>query len=84
MNAVAPQIASRPLPPQRSVVRGETASDLQRLEAARDTLAKLVLADPAYVPIFQRIEEDIALTEAAGSGDALTRARAIARQIANR
>jgi len=84
MTAVAPHIASRLLPPQRPVARGATASDLQRLEAARDALAKLVLADPVYVPIFQRIEEDIALIEAARSGDALTRARAIARQIANR
>jgi len=84
MNAVALHIASRPLPRQRPVGCSATASDLLQLEYARDMLAKLVLADPVYVPIFQRIEEEIALTEAARSGDALTRARAIARQIANR
>ena len=47
-------------------------------------MAKLVLDNPVYVPIFQRIEEEIAHAEAATSGDALARARAIARQIAMR
>ncbi len=61
-----------------------TQDDLQRLYAARDKLAKLVLADPVYSPIFQRIEEEIALAEAATHGDALARARAIARQMATR
>lgn len=58
--------------------------DLQRLYAARETAAKLVLADPVYSPIFQRIEKEIALAEAAAHGDALACARAIARQMATR
>lgn len=84
MPSAVPHIASRPLPPQRPVARGAAATDLQRLHAARETMAKLVLDNPVYVPIFQRIEEEIAHAEAATSGDALARARAIARQIATR
>lgn len=38
--------------------------DLARLMAARQTVAKLVVADPVYVPIFERIEAEIASEEA--------------------
>lgn len=58
--------------------------DLQKLHAARDTMTKLVLANPVYVPIFQRIEKEIELAEAASTGDSLAQARAIACQIATR
>ncbi|MBR9893814.1 hypothetical protein GYB14_19135 [bacterium] len=51
-------------------------SDLSRLHRARDKVARLVVADPAYAPIFQRLELEIAEAEAAG--DILARARAVA------
>lgn len=52
------------------------SSDLQRLHRARDKVAKLVVADPAYAPIFQRFEALIAEAEAAD--DIVARARAVA------
>lgn len=53
-------------------------SDLLRLHRARDKVARMVVADPAYAPIFQRIEAEIAEAEAAG--DILARARAVAQK----
>jgi len=56
-------------------------SDLLRLHRARDKVARLVVADPVYAPIFARLEAEIAEAEAAG--DIVARARAVA-QNANR
>lgn len=50
--------------------------ELQRLHLALAKVAKLVVADPAYVPIFARLEQEIAIAEA--TGDLLARARAVA------
>jgi hypothetical protein len=65
-------LVSRP-PRNRSVQR-----ELARLVAARQAVAKLVVADPVYVPIFERIEAEIA-SEAAKLIEAnpLASARAI-------
>ena len=52
-------------------------SDLSRLRAAHATVAKLVVADTVYAPIFERLEIELAEAEAAQSGDCITRARAI-------
>lgn len=58
-----------------------TPSDLQRLHAARAKVAKLVVSDPAYAPIFVRLEHEITLAQA--EDDVMARARAIvARQSA--
>jgi hypothetical protein len=38
--------------------------DLARLVAARQAIAKLVVADPVYAPIFERMEAEIALEAA--------------------
>tara|TARA_R110002124_G_scaffold118214_2_gene275502 strand:+ start:46 stop:255 length:210 start_codon:yes stop_codon:yes gene_type:complete len=51
-------------------------SDLLRLHKARDKVAKLVVADAAYAPIFQRLDAEIAEAEAAD--DIVARARAVA------
>lgn len=51
-------------------------SDLLRLHRARDKVAKLVVADPAYAPIFQRLDAEIAEAEAADN--IVARARAVA------
>ncbi|MCM2562495.1 hypothetical protein M8756_10080 [Lutimaribacter sp. EGI FJ00015] len=51
-------------------------SDLLRLHRARDKVARMVVADPAYAPIFQRIEAEIA--EAEAMDDIVARARAVA------
>lgn len=53
-------------------------SDLLRLHRARDKVARMVVADPAYAPIFQRLEADIA--EAEAMDDIVTRARAVAQK----
>ncbi|UWQ17918.1 hypothetical protein [Jannaschia sp. M317] len=58
--------------------------DLEQLRSDLAFAAKLVLADPVYVPIFERLERDVADAEAAMSGGALARARAVAAQSATR
>lgn len=56
-------------------------SDLERTRAALAKVAKLVVTDPAFAPIFIRLEQEIALLEA--EGDLMARARAVvARQSA--
>ncbi len=54
--------------------------EMERLHAAFLIVAKLVVADPVYLPLFERLEIEIALDES--MGDAITRARLIARQRA--
>lgn len=49
---------------------------LPELLDMQQKLAGLVIADPVYLPIFERIEHEIALFEA--KDDAISRARAIA------
>ena len=54
---------------------------MARLVAARDKVAYLVVQDEIYLPIFERLEREIAIAEA--TRDSLSRARAIvARQKA--
>ncbi len=50
---------------------------LARLYSVRETVAWLVTQDPVYVPLFERIEADIAVEEA--RGDIVAHARAIVR-----
>lgn len=50
---------------------------LERLKAARAKVARMVLADPVYAPIFERIESDIAELEAIAANDVVARARAL-------
>ena len=50
-----------------------TLSDLQKMHRMA---AALVVSDPVYLPIFERIEFELAAYEA--TGDAVSRARAIA------
>ncbi len=50
--------------------------DMPTLHWMHKLAADLVLADPVYVPIFERIEREIAALK--GQGDAISRARAIA------
>ncbi len=59
-------------------------TDLERLRAALDTVAKLVVADPVYAPIFRRLEAEIAQEEALLANDVVARARAVAAQNATR
>lgn len=59
-------------------------SDLRRLYLERDKVAALVVENPRLAPIFLRYEQEIERIEAATSGDPLSRARAIARQMATR
>ena len=53
-------------------------SNLLRLRRARDKVARLVVADAVYAPIFQRLEAEIAEAEAAE--DVVARARAVAQK----
>jgi len=50
-----------------------TLSDLQKMHRMA---AALVVADPIYLPLFERIEHELTAFEA--KGDAISRARAIA------
>lgn len=50
-----------------------TLSDLQKMHLMA---AALVLANPVYLPIFERIEYELSSYEA--KGDAISRARAVA------
>lgn len=50
-----------------------TLDDLHRMHRMA---AALVIADPVYLPVFERIEHELAVFEA--KGDAVSRARAIA------
>ena len=59
-----------------------TPAELERLRRAHAKVARLVVADPVYAPIFLRLEAEIADAEAMQSGDVMARARAIARQMA--
>ena len=51
-------------------------SNLERLRAAYIMVAHLILHDPVYLPIFLRLEPEIAAAEI--EGDVIYRARAIA------
>ena len=51
-------------------------SELERLKQARAKVAKLVLLDPVYLPIFERLEAELLAAET--QTDAISRARAIA------
>ncbi len=58
--------------------------DLERLRAALETVARLVVIDPVYAPIFTRLEAEIALEEALLAQDVVARARALVAQSATR
>ena len=58
------------------------AAHLARLEAARNKVAQLVIDNPRYSPIFQRLEREIELERQKLSDDLLTRARAVVAQNA--
>lgn len=57
-------------------------AQLERLRSARLKVAVLMQDEPAYAPIFARLENEIRDMEAMQSGDVIERARAIARQMA--
>lgn len=59
-------------------------TDLERLRAALEMCAELVVADPVYAPIFRRLEAEIAQEEAFLANDVVARARAVAAQSATR
>ncbi len=50
--------------------------ELQRLRAAHATVAKLVVDDLVYLPIFKRLEAELAAAEAKNQGDPVAYARA--------
>lgn len=52
------------------------SDDLAKLQAAQGILAELVIEDPVYIPVFERIEREISLLEHQQS--AIERARAVA------
>lgn len=51
-------------------------SKLQRLRAAHATVAKLVVDDLVYLPIFERLEAEVSAAEAKEKGDPIAYARA--------
>lgn len=52
-------------------------SDLQRIRAVHATVAKLVVDDIVYLPVFQRLDAELKAAEARASGDAIAYARAV-------
>ena len=52
-------------------------AELARLESALEKVARLVLLDPVYAPIFLRLEQEI--TKVRLTLDAVDRARALVR-----
>jgi len=58
-----------------SVRRSGTKPSLQDWEAYRELVARLVIEDPVYIPIFKRIEAEIA--RAVEEEDVISRARKI-------
>lgn len=75
--------SARPVPPAASAVgRGHSVRPagfkptLQDWEAYRELVARLVIEDPVYIPIFKRIEAEIA--RAVEQEDVISRARKIA------
>ena len=58
------------------------AVKVDRLRKALTVMAEVVVGDSSYLPIFLRLEEEIALEEAKSQSDALARARAMIRQNA--
>lgn len=51
-------------------------NNLETLKAAYSKVASLVVEDPAYLPIFERIEWEIAMCES--QDDIIQRAKAVA------
>jgi hypothetical protein len=60
-----------------------TTAELERLRRAHAKVARLVVDNAVYSPVFLRLEAEIADAEAMLSGDILARARAVARQRAS-
>lgn len=60
------------------------ASEIERLRTAHALAAKLVMVDPEYLPIFERLESELIQAEAATLTDPVSKARALAasRQMA--
>ncbi|MCF6344695.1 MAG: hypothetical protein L3J15_08510, partial [Devosiaceae bacterium] len=52
--------------------------EIERVRSARDKLAILVISDPVYLPIFERLESDLAILET--KEETIERAKNIARQ----
>jgi hypothetical protein len=60
------------------------ASKIERLHAAHALAATLVMVDPEYLPIFERLESELTQAEAATLTDPVSKARALSasRQMA--
>jgi len=50
---------------------------LDQLRRLRQVAAKLVVSNPVYAPIFERVETEIAELEAIAANDVVARARAV-------
>lgn len=50
---------------------------LEQLRRLRQVAAKLVVSNPVYAPIFERVETEIAELEAIAANDVVARARAV-------
>ncbi|MER8544744.1 hypothetical protein NKH41_03275 [Mesorhizobium sp. M1169] len=66
------------LPVARPHANTKAERELARLRRAYEIVAKLVIADVVYVPIFDRLESEISAEEAKlSAADPVSRARAI-------
>ena len=67
---------------QRPIHSSKQNNKIERIRAAHGIMAKLVIQNPVYIPIFERLERELAVAEA--DGDIITRARNIVAQRATR
>lgn len=61
---------------RRSAPFAMARTHIDRLRAAHATVAKLVVEDLVYLPIFERLDAELKAEEARASGDAIAYARA--------
>lgn len=54
-------------------------TDIERLRTAHATVAKLVVEDLVYLPVFERLDAELKAAEARATGDAIAYARAALR-----
>ena len=55
---------------------------IERIRAAHRVVARLTAKDPAYAPVFARLDKELAAAEAAQTDDPIAKARAAVAQMA--
>ncbi|RWF77020.1 MAG: hypothetical protein EOS26_10330 [Mesorhizobium sp.] len=75
------QVSTRP---KSARANTKAARELARVRRAHAAVAHLVAIDIVYLPIFERLETELAIAEAALIDDPIAKARAIAAALRHR